>query len=289
MYDKLPVVRYITPQGYREMSDITVRFKIEQTVIDEGAFPLNVTINETDRPDILAHRVYGDSNMHWVVLNLNNMINPYYDWVLSPTAFDNYMDEKYPGYTLFLTDVSGTNAFEGSFKTNDIVFATGVTNPDLQPVIQSSLQNARVVEYNPQYCRLVIDFTEKTAWIPTEGDYIAGLNLDRTGKGTYYVGRIGKILTSPEAGHHFENSDGEVLNPRVPSASHNEFLSTSSFGFTFGATPLGRYILEDYGSEVITNRSYEILENDEKRSITLVDKKYLRNVNKDVESFLTNA
>ena len=289
MYDKLPVVRYITPQGYRELSDITVRFKVEQTVINEGAYPLNVTINETDRPDIVAHRVYGDSNMHWVLLNMNTMTNPYYDWVLSPQAFENYMSEKYPGYTMFLTDVTGTKAFEGSFRTNDIVYATGVTNPNLQPSVQDSLKNARVVEYDPQYCRLVIEFTQKTAWVPSEGDYIAGSNLNAAGVSRYFVGRIGKVLESQYAAHHFENSDGEVLNPRVPASLHNEFLSQSSFGFTFGGTPLGRYIFEDYTTQTVTNREYEIEENDKKRNIILLDKAYMQNVNRDVENFLTNV
>jgi len=289
MYDKLPRVNYITPYGYREMSDITVRFKVEQTVIDEGAYPINVTINDTDRLEVLADRVYKDSNMNWVVMSLNNLINPYYDWVLSSNSLDNYVNEKYPGYTLFLTDVGGTKAFEGSFRTNDIVYATTQTNASLQPSIQSSLMNARVVEYDPQYCRLVMDFTQKTAWIPAEGNYIAGANTNALGVTTYYVARIGKVIESPYAAHHFENSDGEILDPRVPSSLHGEFLSASSFGFTFGATPLGRYVLEDYTNELVTNRDYEISQNDEKRNIVLVDGRYLRDVNRDVENFLRNA
>lgn len=289
MYDKLPIVNYLTPQGYRQMSDITVRFKVEQTVIDEGAYPLNVTVNETDRPDIVAHRIYDDSRVHWVILDLNNMVNPYYDWVLSSVAFDNYVQEKYPGYTLFLTSVGGQTAFEGSFRTNDIVYATGTSSAAAQPSILDSLKNARVVEYDPQYCRLVMDFTQKTAWIPTEGDLIAGANTNVLGETTYYVGRIGKVIASPYAVHHFENSDKEILNPRVPKSLHNQFLSTSSFGFTFGATPLGRYILEDHVDDVITNRDYEERLNDEKRNITLIEPRYMSNINRNIDSFLTNA
>jgi hypothetical protein len=289
MYDKLPTVNYVTPQGYRQMSDITVRFKVEQTVIDEGAYPLNITINDTDRPEILAHRVYKDSYLNWMVLNLNNMVNPYYDWVLSSVAMDNYITEKYPGYTVFLTSVGGSTAFEGSFRTNDIVYATGVSSADAQPSILDSLKNARVVEYDPQYCRLVIDLTQKTAWIPAEGDLISGANTNVLGEATYYVARIGKVAQSPYAVHHFQNSDGEILNPRIPKSLHGEFLSTSSFGFTFGATPIGRYILEDHVDDVVTNREYETKINDDKRNIVLVDPVYIANINRDVDSFLNNV
>lgn len=289
MYDKLPRVRYITPQGFAEMSDITTTFKVRQKAIDEGAYPLNVSVPENDRPEVFSDRVYNRSDMHWMMLNMNNMANPYYDWVLSPAAFDNFVDEKYPGYTIFLLDTNGVDAFEGSFRINDIVFATVETNPDLQPSIQSSVKNARVVSYDPAYCRLVIEFTKKTEWVPAEGDYIAGANTNRVGETTYYVGKIGKVIESQYAAHHFENTDEELLNPTLPVALHNEFIESGDFGYTFGATPLGRYILEDFGDYTITNREYEIGVNESHRNITLVPVKYLANIDRDIGTFLANG
>lgn len=290
MYDKLPIVRYLTPNGIRELSDITTMFRIEQNVVEEGEYPVNVYVPETDRPDVFATKVYGDPTMHWTLLNLNNLVNPFYDWVLSPQAFENYMEEKYPGYTLFLLDVGGTRAFEGSFRTNDIVYTTGLTSAAAQPSIISSLENARVVSYDPTYCRLVIEFTQKTAWIPVEGTYIAGANLDVVGVTQYYVGMIGKVTETQYAAHHFENNSREVLNPRIPASYHKKFISTSDLGgFTFGATPLGRYILEDFTGYTVTNRDHEIRTNDNRRSITVVSKPYLANLNRDMERLLNDG
>lgn len=289
MYDKLPSTRYITPQGYKDIADITIRLKLNQFLIEEGAYPLEMVVPETDRPEVTAHRLYGDSKLHWTLLNMNDMLNPFYDWPLPVQSLENYITEKYPGYTLFLLDVNGVDAFEGSFRTNDIVYATGNTSAAAQPSIQDSLKNARVVSYDPQYCRLVIEFVQKTAWIPQEGDFIAGANRNQKGELVYYVGKIGKIIDSPFAMHHFQTSDGEVLDPRVPRSYHNTFLSTSSFGFTFGGTNLGRYIFEDFTNEVITNREHEIEENDNKRNIVVVDRSYLTDINSDVELLLRNV
>lgn len=268
------------------MTDITVRFDINQYLVEEKSLPLNSPVRDGERPEMFADRIYGDSNLHWVSLSMNNMINPYYDWVLSSSSFENYIDEKYPGYTMFLTDVSGTNAFGGSFRVNDIVYATGVTNADLQPSIQDSLKNGRVVSYDPTYCRLIIEFTQKTAWVPQEGDYIAGASKDKLGRPVYYVGKIGKVIESQYAAHHFENSDGEELNPRIPASLHEEFITASNLGFTFGATPLGRYIFEDYTTGMITNREYEIVENDKKRNVLVVKRSSLTDIQKDIESKL---
>lgn len=190
---------------------------------------------------------------------------------------------------MFLTEVNGTDAFEGSFRTNDIVYATGTSSAAAQPSILDSLKNGRVVTYDPQYCRLVIEFVQKTAWIPQEGDYIAGANLNSKGETIYYVGKIGKVIESQFALHHFQNSDGEILDPRVPRSYHNTFLSSTSFGFTFGATNLGRYIFEDFTDGVITNREHEIETNDNKRNIVVVDKSYLSDINSDADFLLRNA
>ena len=289
MYNKIPRVRYITPQGFKELSDITTTFRVKTMAIEEGAFPIQGTVPDGDRPEIYSHRIYGKSEYHWLLLNMNEMVNPFYDWVLSSASLDNYIDEKYPGYTMFLLSVDGQNGFTGSFRTNDIVFATGVTNPALQPSVESSLKNARVVSFDPAYCRLVIEFTQKTAWYPQEGDYIAGSNANPRGEQNYYVAKIGKVIESPYAAHHFQNTDGELLNPSLPVALHNKFITDGDFGYTFGTTPLGRYIFEDYGSYTVTNREYEITENDGKRNITTVSVNYLRNIDRDVETLLNNG
>lgn len=289
MYNKLPRVRYITPQGFKELSDITTTFKVRQKVVEEGAHPINLSVSETDRPEVFSNRVYGRSDMHWMVLNLNNITNPYYEWVLSPMAFDNFVAEKYPGYTLFLLDVNGVDGFEGSFRTNDIVFATGVTNDALQPAIESSLKNARVVSYDPAYCRLMIEFTQKTEWLPQAGQYIAGSNTNVLGETTYYVAKIGRVIESPYAAHHFENSDGELLNPTLPVSLHEKFVQQGDFGYTFGATPLGRYILENFNDYVVTNREYEVDVNESHRNITTVPLNYLANIDRDIETLLKNG
>ena len=289
MYDKLPRVRYITPQGFKDVSDITTTFRVYDNVVREGAYPNEVAVPETDRPDIFSHRIYGNSRMHWLLLNMNQLVNPFYDWVLGPASFDNYMEEKYPGYTLFLLDVTTATPFKGSFRTNDMIYSTGVTNAAAQPAYVSELKNARVVSYDPSYCRMVIEFTQKSAWVPAEGEYIAGKNTNAIGEETYYVAKIGKAIESQYAAHHFENSDGELLNPTVPASLHGKYISTDDLGFTFGATPLGRYILNDFGDYTVTNRDYEVEQNDDRRNIKVVSRRYLDNINRDVETLLNNG
>lgn len=290
MYNRFPIARYPSTLGFGYQTDITTSMKVTEIAKEEGTQPINITIAETDRPEVFADRVYGNSEMHWLLLHLNKKVNPYYDWILPPTAFDNFVEEKYPGYTLFLTNVSGDEPFAGSFRLNDIVFATDEPNAELQPSIQSSLKNARVVSYDPIYCRLVMDFIQKTAWVPAEGDYIAGQNTDALGVSTYYVARIGKVISSPYALHHFENSDGVRMNPLLPITLQNKYIAAGDLdGFTFGDTLLGKYINLDTGNYVVTNREYEVAENDNNRNIEVVTKPFADKIRKNIEEVLKNG
>lgn len=113
MYDRIPITRYISPLGFGYMTDITVNLRVADALMKEGQFPVDILAGDKDRPDIFSDKLYGDSRYHWLLLQMNEAVNPYYDWVLAPSSFDNYVDEKHPGYTLFLTNVAGDKPFEG--------------------------------------------------------------------------------------------------------------------------------------------------------------------------------
>jgi hypothetical protein len=53
----------------------------------------NVEGNE--RPDQVAQKVYGDSELDWVIMLTNNIINVNDDWPISKDSFDNYLLSKY--------------------------------------------------------------------------------------------------------------------------------------------------------------------------------------------------
>jgi hypothetical protein len=52
-------------------------------------------IQENERPDELAKRVYGDPEYDWVILLTNNIINVQDQWPMSKNSFDNYLMDKY--------------------------------------------------------------------------------------------------------------------------------------------------------------------------------------------------
>lgn len=52
-------------------------------------------IQENERPDQIAQRVYNDSELDWVIILTNNIQDYYSDWPLSNAELHNYLIEKY--------------------------------------------------------------------------------------------------------------------------------------------------------------------------------------------------
>ena len=53
------------------------------------------TIQNNERPDQVAQKVYGNVNYDWVVLLVNNIINVYDEWPMTEQELYNYMVRKY--------------------------------------------------------------------------------------------------------------------------------------------------------------------------------------------------
>ena len=52
-------------------------------------------VQDGDRPDTIADKYYGDSDLAWLVLHYNNIHDPYFDWPLFNEDFTNYIRTKY--------------------------------------------------------------------------------------------------------------------------------------------------------------------------------------------------
>tara|TARA_B000000565_G_C23716755_1_gene351880 strand:- start:111 stop:692 length:582 start_codon:yes stop_codon:yes gene_type:complete len=52
-------------------------------------------VQESDRPDTIAYDYYGSASYTWLVLLANDIKDPYYDWPLFGTNFDNMILKKY--------------------------------------------------------------------------------------------------------------------------------------------------------------------------------------------------
>lgn len=62
-------------------------------------------VKDGETPEILADKIYGDPEAHWLILLANNVVDPQYDWILNYRDFINYIISKYGSVATAKTQV----------------------------------------------------------------------------------------------------------------------------------------------------------------------------------------
>ena len=97
-FNKFPKLIY-TKQGVSNLvTNILSRVDVIKGNIDKTAIFYQYNIQEGDTPEMIASKYYGDSELHWVVLIFNKIIDPFYDWPLNYQQFQKYIIDKYGSY-----------------------------------------------------------------------------------------------------------------------------------------------------------------------------------------------
>lgn len=103
-FDKFPLLYYqFSDENYKLAVDILRRVKFDNALRDNNNGTIDYTIKDGDKPENIAHRFYGSSNLHWIILLLNDIVSVYRDWPLDSITLEKVIDDKY-----------------GSSKKNDI-------------------------------------------------------------------------------------------------------------------------------------------------------------------------
>jgi len=83
------------PKGLDTVTNITSRFAFEDSLKQNSAAFYKYNIQDSDTPEIIAHKYYGNVERHWIVLLFNDIIDPQWDWPLTERNLVKYVDEKY--------------------------------------------------------------------------------------------------------------------------------------------------------------------------------------------------
>ncbi len=83
---------------YIVVKNLFKRGKLREDIYQNIAFFTKYEIIGNDRPDNVAAEIYGDSDLDWVVLISNNIVNVQSEWPLLQNDFDRFMLDKYGTY-----------------------------------------------------------------------------------------------------------------------------------------------------------------------------------------------
>jgi len=87
------------------VTNILQRVVILQELRDNYSVYDEYDVTDADTPETLAFQVYGDSELHWLILHFNEILDPRFDWPLTTNNLLKFVEGKY-------TNVNGIHHYE---------------------------------------------------------------------------------------------------------------------------------------------------------------------------------
>jgi hypothetical protein len=98
-FDKIPKILYDIDgkqlTTYQNVTNVFFRVRIIRNVLENISAYYEYLVKDDDTPEILAEKVYGDPEAHWIVLMANQIVDAQYDWPLNSDDFNKYIINKY--------------------------------------------------------------------------------------------------------------------------------------------------------------------------------------------------
>ena len=127
---------------------VAVRAKVRTNVLLFDTYD----VAEGETPEMIAHKLYGDSNLHWVILYINNVTDRYHQWPMSAGQFLSFLNDKYSNpdathhYEITQTSGDTTIRIDVGADNTDHSGATEITNREFEEERQDTLRKIRLLD-----------------------------------------------------------------------------------------------------------------------------------------------
>ena len=294
-FQDFPVVPYPYYIGddrkYALARNIIRRVALSEEINNTAAF-IEYSVQDGERPEDIAQRVYGDSNHHWIILLTNNIVDPYHGWYKSQTTIEQYIQKRYSGEMIYFSDGSQGFTYDFTYSDGCLLTQGGNSEP--------------ITSYRETFCELGVQtpkFSVGAAAITLPSGVTTGIHIrkvvsaylgvnhfsiDRpTGTVDGSNGALETPIVDPLA---YQSSDyegyGAVVGSRLPATTRGGATGAT---VEFWQTYIGKYMGVS-GSEVTdyatSNYQYETDSNESKRTIKILSPVFLKQALKELKSVL---
>ena len=126
-FSNFPIIPYDSVGSYefKDVTNILKRVAIRSKVKTNTMLFDTYNVREGETPESIADKLYDDSQLHWVIMLVNDITDRYHDWPLNGAQFNQFVDEKY-------SNQDGIHHYEISQDSGDtsIVIDIGTDNTD---------------------------------------------------------------------------------------------------------------------------------------------------------------
>jgi len=257
-------------------TDLFVRYRIRDQIKNEMTLYYNYDIKDWDTPEGLANEIYGDSYLYWIILKMNDIVNVNEDWPKTQRQLNKFVDDKYPGKALMVSNLS----------TNDFTIGEDVTTVEGYLSLEDDFDTAEDSEP-----RILYERTDVEKYIVQEAvdNPASGIinSIDKTNFNTGSKTNPTHKVVITEADGTFSN--GDVITGR-------DSNTTATIVSTVANTDSDHHFEDEDNNYVdadastrdrtVTNRVYEDERNEAKRNIKILHPQYVESIISEFDSIL---
>ena len=187
-------------------------------------------VNEGERPDVVASKMYGDPTLYWLFFLVNENLQDLNDWPKSNSLFVKFMNRKYPGTCLVASNSTDIVSYNHDTNTSS-KFTLG------EKVSQSTDIYGFVTDVNPTHNRITLN--------SVTGIFTNGGTATAADSGKSFT--ISSVVDEKDAAHHYTDSN----DFRTTVSTDNTVVTNEKYELSVNEDKhLIRYIEPHYVSRV---------------------------------------
>ena len=168
-FNSFPIIPYDS-KGDLQFKDVTnlLRRVGMRTKLKTNTFLYDTyNVKEGETPEMIAHKLYGDSQLHWIILLVNEITDRYHQWPMTGGQFLDYLNDKYSNpdgiHHYETTQTSGDTKvkIEVFNEVDDDAYTglTPITNREYEEQQQDQRRKIRLLD--PSFVEQFIDEYQK--------------------------------------------------------------------------------------------------------------------------------
>ena len=168
-FDSFPIIPYDS-KGDLRFKDVTnlLRRVGMRTKLKTNTFLYDTyDVKEGETPEMIAHKLYGNPELHWIILLVNEVTDRYHQWPMSGMQFLDFLNDKYDNpdgiHHYETTQTSGDTKIkievENDVDEDAYTGLTPITNREYEQNEQDKKRKIRLVD--PSFVEQFVDEFKK--------------------------------------------------------------------------------------------------------------------------------
>ena len=166
-FANFPVIPYdsVGDYNFKIVTNLLKRVVVRSKVKANTSFYDTYDVKEGETPEILADKLYGDPELHWVILLFNDITDVYHQWPQNQNQFLACINDKYSNvdatHHYEISQTSGDTTIKIDIGTDNTDYPTAsiVTNYEYEEALQDEKRKIRLLD--PAYVDRFVSEYEK--------------------------------------------------------------------------------------------------------------------------------